>query len=142
MSEKILLVDDEEDFLEAMAERMRNKGMEVTTTTSAAEALKMIEKESFDAVILDFLMPDMDGLEALKRFKDKRPELQVILLTGHATVKRGIEAMKLGAMDLVEKPADMQKLSDKIKKARAKKMILVEKKIEAKIQDILRDKGW
>ena len=142
MTVKVLIVDDEEEFLVAMAERMRARDMEVHTTTSAEEALKLIEKESFDAVILDYQMPEMDGLEAMKHFKDKRPELQVILLTGHATVERGIEAMKLGAMDVVEKPADMKKLSEKIKKARTKKMILVEKETEEKIRDILINKGW
>ncbi len=142
MPEKVLLVDDEADFLEVLSERMRSRDMDVSTSMSAMDALKMIEDESFDVVILDFQMPDMDGLEALKLFKEKRPDLQVILLTGHATVDRGIEAMKIGAVDFVEKPADFKKLSEKITKARAKKMILVEKKTEEKIKDILLKKGW
>lgn len=68
--------------------------------------------------------------------------MQVILLSGHATVEKGIEAMKLGAMDFVEKPADINVLTDKIKKAQAKKMILVEEKTEEKVKDILNHKGW
>jgi DNA-binding NtrC family response regulator len=142
MSEKVLLVDDEKDFLEAVGERMKARDIEVSTAGSAKEALKMAEEGSFDAIILDLQMPEMDGLEALKAIKEKKPEVQVILLTGHATVAKGIEAMKLGAMDFLEKPADLQELTDKIKKAQAKKMILVEKATEEKIKKIMTDKGW
>jgi two-component system NtrC family sensor kinase len=77
----------------------------------------------------------MDGLEALKILKAKKPEIQVILLTGHATIEKGVEAMKLGAMDLMEKPADLKTLTEKIKKAQTKKMILVEKQTEEKIKE-------
>ena len=140
--EKVLLVDDEKDFLEAMSERMRARDMNVTTTTSPTEALKKVQEESYDAVILDLMMPEMDGLETLKELKRKNPDIQVILLTGHATVQKGVEAMKLGAVDLLEKPADIKVLTEKIKKAHAKKMILVEKKAEEKIRHILAEKGW
>ncbi|MFO7557289.1 MAG: response regulator [Desulfobacterales bacterium] len=142
MSEKVLLVDDEENFINTLAERMRTRGMDVTTTTSPKEALKMIEKESFDAVVLDLLMPEMNGLETLNIMKAKNPDLQVILLTGHATVEKGIEAMKSGAMDLIEKPADLKTLTEKIHKAQAKKMILVEKRTEDKIKKIMSSKSW
>ncbi len=142
MTEKILLVDDEQDYIDTLAERMRTRGMDVKTATSPKAALKLVEEETFDAVVLDLQMPEMDGLEALKILKKKRPELQVILLTGHATVEKGIEAMKLGAMDLVEKPADLSTLTDKINKAQAEKMILVEKKSEEKIKKIMMSKSW
>jgi FixJ family two-component response regulator len=84
----------------------------------------------------------MDGIQALKALKERKPDLQVILLTGHATVQKGVEAMKLGAMDLLEKPADINELTEKIMKAKAQKMILVEKKAEQKIRDILKTKSW
>jgi DNA-binding NtrC family response regulator len=142
MSEKVLLIDDEQDFLSVMSERMESRDMRVTTATSAKEALEQVEKESFDAVILDLMMPEMDGLETLKILKKKNPELQVILLTGHATVEKGIEAMKLGAMDLVEKPADLTTLTEKIKKAQAQKMIIVEKQNEERIKKIISSKSW
>lgn len=140
--EKVLLVDDEIDFLETMSERMQARDMNVTTTTSPKEALKMVQEESYDAIILDLMMPEMDGLETLKELKKKNPDIQVILLTGHATVQKGVEAMKLGAVDLLEKPADIKVLTEKIKKAHARKMILVEKKAEEKIRHILAEKGW
>jgi len=142
MSEKVLLVDDEVDFLDTISERMRTRGMEVATASSGAEALKKVEQEAYDVIILDLMMPGVDGLEALKILKAKRPELQVILLTGHATVEKGIEAMKLGAMDFLEKPADLSQLTEKIKKAQAKKMLIVEKQNEDKIKKILEEKGW
>ena len=142
MTEKILLVDDEKEFVDTLAERMETRGMNVETTTSPKTALELVEKESYDAVVLDLQMPEMNGLEALKILKEKRPELQVILLTGHATVEKGIEAMKLGALDLVEKPAELSVLTEKIQKAQAKKMILVEKKAEEKIKSIMMTKSW
>jgi two-component system, OmpR family, response regulator len=142
MSAKVLLVDDEKEFLDVLGERMKLRGMEVKTTSSALKALDVLEKESFDVIILDLMMPEMDGLEALKRIKKNRPELQVILLTGHGSIEKGVEAMRLGAMDFVEKPADLETLSAKIEKARARKMILVERKVEEEIRNILIRKSW
>lgn len=142
MSEKVLLVDDETDFLEVMAERMTARGLEVTTASSAHEALQKIEEETFDAVILDLRMPEVDGLETLKIIKAKQPESQVILLTGQATVQDGIAAMKLGAMDLVEKPADMSVLLEKIHSAQANKMLVVEQQLEEKLKKIIGGRGW
>ena len=142
MTDKVLLVDDEQDFLEIMSERMKARGMEVTTSDSALEALKLIETESYDAIILDFMMPEMDGFETLKTIKEKRPELQIILLTGHATVEKGEEAMKLGALDFIEKPADLEALSEKIKKAKAEKMLIVEETSKKKVDEILKRFGF
>lgn len=142
MSVKVLLVDDEKEFVDLLGERMGVRGMEVSKTTSAADALNMAEEQTFDAIVLDLMMPEMDGLEVLKKIKAKRPELQVILLTGHGTIEKGVEAMRLGAMDFVEKPADLDKLTEKIKKAQARKMILVERKLEERLRDILTTRGW
>ena len=141
MVEKVLLVDDEEDFLEVMAARMQARGMEVQTCKSAEEALKKIKEENFDAVILDFMMPGMDGIQALKEIKARRPESQIILLTGHATIEKSVEAMKLGAADFLEKPADIKTLEEKIKEASAKRMVIVEKQAEARIKDIIQRLG-
>ena len=141
MSEKVLLVDDEEDFLEAMADRMRARDMDVTTASSAKAALEIMESEAFDAIVLDFQMPEMDGMEALKSIKAKRPESQIILLTGFATVEKGVEAMKIGAADFLEKPADLEVLSQKIKEAKAEKMLIVEKQQTKKVIDIIKKYG-
>ena len=141
MSERVLLVDDEEEFLDIMSERMRNRGMEVVTASSAKEALEKIEKDLFDAIILDLMMPDMNGLETIKAIKEKKPELQVILLSGQATLEKGIEAMKLGALDVVEKPADMETLVEKIKKAESKRALIVDKKTQENVKEMLKRYG-
>jgi DNA-binding NtrC family response regulator len=141
MFEKVLLIDDELDFLEAMSERMTAQGMEVSTASSADAALKIIETDSFDAIILDFQMPGMDGMQALKAIKEKRPESQIILLTGYATVEKGVEAMKVGAADFIEKPADLEALAQKIKEAKAQRMLIVEKQQAKNVLDVLKKYG-
>jgi DNA-binding NtrC family response regulator len=142
MTEKVLIVDDDRDFLNILSERMQTRGMEVHTAASAKEAFAMLEKESYDAILLDLMMPEMGGIEALQIIKDKNPEIQVILLTGYASVSKGVEAMKLGAMDFLPKPADLNELTEKIRQAKATRMILVEKQTQEKIKKILTDKGW
>ena len=119
MSAKVLLVDDEKDFLDIMAERMEARGMDVSTACSAEDALKMVQTESYDAVIIDFLMPEMDGFSALKMFKESRPDLSVILLTANVTDEKRLAAIKLGALDVIEKPADLNILTQKIEDAKA-----------------------
>jgi len=96
--------------------------MEVFTATSAEEALKMVLKESYDAVIMDFMMPEMDGFTALKLFKETRPDLPIILLTANVPEEKRIEAIKLGAMDVIEKPADLNLLAQKIEEAKTLKI--------------------
>ncbi|MBN2140580.1 MAG: response regulator [Desulfovibrionaceae bacterium] len=142
MSEKVLLIDDEVDFLKNLSERMTMRGMEVSVAKSGSSAVAAIDEESYDAIVLDLQMPDMDGIEVLKYIKTNRPEMQVILLTGHASLEKGIEAMKLGAMDFMEKPADINTLTERIKKAKAKKIVLVEKRTEQKVKDIIGSKAW
>lgn len=118
MDEKVLLVDDEEDFLEAMTERMRVRGISMKTTTSPSEALRIAREEPLDAVILDLMMPETNGFEVLKELKRIKPGLRVILLTGYATEETRVKAKRLGAVDLVEKPADIRTLTDKIRKGK------------------------
>lgn len=142
MNEKVLLVDDEEEFVETLAERMRTRGMDVSTSNSGANALQLVDDEDFDVVVLDLKMPGVDGIEALKRIKCRRPDIQVVLLTGHATVEKGVEAIKEGALEFLEKPVDLRSLTDAIDKARATKMVLVEKETEERIKDILHHRSW
>jgi len=139
---KVLLIDDEEDFTGPLAERMKVRGFAAVTVSSGAKALELVDNEPFDAIILDMIMPGMDGMETLRRLREKNPALQVIMLTGHADLKSGIEAIKLGAADYLEKPADINELMKKIKDAQARKILLVEKRMQDKIEGILRDKSW
>jgi len=141
-SEKILLVDDDAEFTEVLAERMKGRGLKVDTVNSGPSALDKAKETSYDAIVLDLAMPGMDGIETLKALLERQPDLQIILLTGHATVEKGVEAVKLGAMDFIQKPANLQDLMEKIKKAKNQKMLLVEHKIEDEITKILREKGW
>ena len=142
MKEKVLLVDDEEEFVETLAERMRSRGMDVSTSNSGADALQLVDEEDFDVVVLDLKMPGIDGLDALKRIKHRRPDIQVVLLTGYASVASGVEAIKEGALEFLEKPVDLTSLTDAIHKAKATKMVLVEKETEEKIREILHHKSW
>lgn len=118
MKTHVLIVDDEKDFLDIIAERIRARGMEVTATTSAEDALDLVKKRSYDAVIMDFMMPALDGFTALKLMKAERPGMQIILLTADVSDEKRIEARALGALDVIEKPPDLQDLIQKIKKAK------------------------
>jgi len=115
---KVLLVDDEVEFSALLAERMETRGLKVTTASSGVNALALLEHESYDAIILDMVMPQMDGMETLRRMLEQNPQLQIIMLTGHADLQKGIEAIKKGAVDYLEKPADLNELMKKIKIAR------------------------
>lgn len=142
MDEKILLIDDEQDFLYMLAERMTQRGLKVATADSPKTVLDEINLEDFDAVVLDLIMPDMDGLELLPELLARNPELQVILLTGHATIEKGVQAMKLGALDFLEKPVDLKILCEKIREAKKHKLLLAERRHEAEIRDIMASKPW
>lgn len=113
-SPKVLIVDDEEDFLDIMAQRLSVRGIRVSVTTSAEKVLHMIEKESFDVVIMDCMMPGMEGFRTLKDLKAKVPTLEVILLTAYIPEAQSNEALKLGARAVMEKPADLNSLTQKI----------------------------
>ena len=139
---KVLLVDDEPHFVKLLAERLEGRGFNVETAGGGSEAIDKAKGEPYDAIVLDLLMPDMDGLETLKQLKEMNPDLQVILLTGHGTIDKGVEAMKLGAMDFVEKPADFQELLEKIRKAKDKRMLLVTKRHEERVKEIMKSKPW
>ena len=139
---KVLLVDDEKDFVDVLSQRLEARGLTVETASNGEQALQKACAEDFDIIFLDLVMPKMDGLETLKKLHAEKPDLQVILLTGQGDLKSGVEAMKLGAEDFLEKPADIKKLIEKIDAAHTNKIILVEKESEEKIKNILDTKGW
>ncbi len=138
----VLLVDDETDFLELLSERLRNRGMIVTAVTCGEEALGRIDRQDFDIVVIDLSMPGMDGIETIKKIKTRRPQIETIILTGHATLKSGIEAMKSGAEDFLEKPVDIELLMHKIHEAHYKKVREIEKKSRDDVKKILKNRGW
>lgn len=139
---KVLIVDDEKEFSEVLAARMENRGFEVDTVESGMEALEQVKNKAYDAIVLDLAMPKMDGIDTLKKLLESNKDLQIILLTGHATMDKGIEAIKQGATEFLEKPADINLLVEKIKEAQSKKMLLFEKKMEDAVSKIMKKKGW
>ncbi len=141
-SATVLIVDDEQDFAEVLAARMEGRGLEADIVDSGEKAIEQVKKKSYDAIILDLAMPGLDGIETLKMLLADQPELQVILLTGRATLDKGIQAVKLGAVEFLEKPADIETLVGKVKVAQMKKMELSEQKLDDMISDILKKKGW
>jgi DNA-binding NtrC family response regulator len=140
--DRVLLVDDEVDFLEVLSERLRMRGLEVTCATSGRDALKAIEEKTFDAVVLDLSMPGLDGIETLRRLQETRPELQVMILSGRATVQTAVEATKLGATDIFEKPTDIDTLVERIRSARATRLAREAEATQEQIDEIMRTKGW
>jgi DNA-binding NtrC family response regulator len=140
--EKVLIVDDEQEFTEVLSKRMRSRGVDVDSAASGREALKKVKGTSYDAIVLDLAMPEMDGMETLRHLIENNPDLQVILLTGHGTIEKGVEAIKIGAMDFLQKPAEIEELMEKIEKAKANKMVLVEKRAKERINGILGTKSW
>ncbi len=138
----VLLVDDEEEYTELLSERMEARGYKVDVANSGPNAINEVKDKAYDAIVLDLSMPEMDGIETLKNIMKQNPDLQIIFLTGHATLEKGIEAVKLGAMDFLEKPVDIDKLLEKVNEASTKKILLYEKKKEEELKDILKRKSW
>lgn len=130
---KVLIVDDELDFLETIVKRLKRRKIDATGVSSGKEALSTLQKQHFDVVILDVRMPGMDGIETLKELKRTMPLMEVILLTGHASVESGMQGMQLGAFDYVMKPAEIDDLIEKVRQAYERKSLHEEKLRETKI---------
>jgi DNA-binding NtrC family response regulator len=119
---KLLLVDDEQTFVEAIARRLRHRGFTVEAAFSGQQALDYLEKDhAVDVVVLDVRMPGPDGLQMVGILKQKHPLMESIMLTGHGTVDSAVEAVKLGAFDYLTKPCDLDALIAKVEKAVARK---------------------
>ncbi|MCJ7602805.1 MAG: response regulator [Desulfobulbaceae bacterium] len=131
---KVLIVDDEKDFLEMTIKRMQKKNIRCEGAESGEEAIEKIKKGKFDVVLLDVKMPGMDGVETLREIKLINPLIEVVMLTGHASVESGIDGMKLGAFDYLMKPIELDLLLEKLEDAYEKKFIHEEKIIEAQIK--------
>ncbi|MGD8562376.1 MAG: response regulator [Desulfarculaceae bacterium] len=138
----VLVVDDEQEFLESVSERLANRGFFVDTAQNGEQALKKIAEKIYDAIVMDLMMPGIDGMETLKRALAKKSDLQIILLTGHASVQLGVEAMRQGALDFMEKPADLDLLAAKIKEGKARRTEMDEQTREAAVREALKKYGW
>ena len=135
----VLLVDDEAPFVDTMTKRLTKRNLNVQKAYSGQEALDALAHHNrIDVVILDVKMPGMDGIETLKAIRKDYPLVEVIMLTGHATVETSIEGMRQGAFDYLMKPCDMDVLLEKVKAAAAKKYDHEEKIREARVNVILK----
>ena len=113
----ILLVDDEVKFLAAVSDRLSIKGFNVRTATNGERAIEVAHKGGFDIAVVDLQMPGTDGAQVLKILKQKHKFIEIIMLTGHATVDSAVECTKLGAYQYLEKPYDFDKLIEVLKDA-------------------------
>lgn len=140
--DRVLLVDDEEEFVHALTKRLTARGLNVDSAGNGEAAIEKVKQSDFDVIVLDLAMPGIDGLETLNRLREIDADLQVVFLTGHGTVKSGVEAMKEGAADFLEKPAEFPDLLAKIREASARRAELVEQRRKEQVDDILRGRGW
>ncbi len=101
---QILVVDDEKNIRLTMAQSLEPLGMPVRTAVSGEEALQVLGEDSFGLVFLDLKLPGMDGLDVLRRIKDKWPKIRVVIITAHGTIQSAVDGMKLGAVDFIQKP--------------------------------------
>jgi two-component system nitrogen regulation response regulator NtrX len=110
MFPSILIVDDEPSILQSLSGLLSDEGFEVLTAANGYEALKIVDTEFPDLVLLDIWMPGIDGIETLKEIKKDNPYIQVIIISGHGTIETAVKATKLGAFDLIEKPLSIDKI--------------------------------
>jgi two-component system response regulator HydG len=122
----ILLIDDEESLCNAAEKILVKEGYRVATVHTAQDGLRKFETDGAELVITDLMLPDLDGTELLKRIKQLRPDVEVIVITGHGTVERAVEAMRLGAYDFIEKPLDRTLLVKATGKAVEKQRLAAE----------------
>ncbi|MEK7271763.1 MAG: response regulator, partial [Nitrospirota bacterium] len=101
---KILVIDDEPIVRTSCIRSLSPEGYEVKSASSGKEALELLENEPFNLVLLDLKMPDMDGIEVLKKIKDTWPDTKVVMITGYSTVETAVKTLKLGAFSYLEKP--------------------------------------
>ncbi|MFH1034439.1 MAG: response regulator [Pseudomonadota bacterium] len=122
----VLVVDDETDFLEPLVERLQLRKLRAVGVDSASAALQHLAANPVDVVVLDVRMPGMDGIAALKEIKARHPLVEVVLLTGHASVESGMEGLELGAFDYLIKPVKLDELMERILEAYDRKLVLQE----------------
>jgi DNA-binding NtrC family response regulator len=136
---RLLIVDDEEEYLNSIARTLKRRGLVVYQADNGLTALEILSQEVIDVAVVDIKMPGMGGLEFLKRIKTETINIEVILLTGHATVESALRGMKEGAFDYLLKPQDINELVTKIRAAYEKKRAHEESVRAKRIQQIIED---
>lgn len=110
MNRRILVVDDEESIQRSLESVLRDEGFDVSLAGSAEDAIKKIEADAPDIVLLDIWLPGKDGLQLLEEVRPRYPGLPVVVMSGHGTIETAVRATKLGAFDFVEKPLNLDKV--------------------------------
>lgn len=142
MQTRVLLIDDEEGFVAAMEKRLAHRNMQITTAFSGEEGInKLAQAPEIDVVLLDVKMPGMDGIATLREIKNRYPIVEVIMLTGHATVESAIEGMRLGAFDYLMKPCEIEDLVLKVEEAKNKRRVHQDKILEAAGKELRSRRG-
>jgi two-component system, response regulator RegA len=131
---RVLLVDDEEVFTDNVAKLLLNRGYKVKAVNNGAAALVELEEDDFDVMVLDLKMPGMDGLTTLKEALKLELRTEVLILTGHGAVDSAIDALKLGALEYMTKPCEIDELVEKIEEAAEKKFKADEDEIGRKVK--------
>ena len=134
---QLLLVDDEERFLSTTKSLLEKRGVITHTAASGREALRILEENRVDVVVLDVKMPDMDGIETLRLIKQRYPLVEVVMLTGHASVDSAVDGMRLGAFDYLMKPCDITDMLKKIQEAFIKKQVTEQKIQKLQVERII-----
>lgn len=120
---RILLIDDEVEFLTPLTKRLKRRGIDVSVAGSGEQALEWLAGHDMDVAVLDMKMPGMDGIETLQEIKRLHPDVEVIMLTGHASVEAAIKGMELGAFDYMMKPVELDELVFKLEDAMQRKKL-------------------
>lgn len=113
----MLVVDDEQEFVATLVKRLSRRGMVCCTSFTGAEAIAIAGRESFDVVLLDMKLPDIDGNEVLREVKKLKPETPVVILTGHISANEGMEGIGDGAKDYLMKPVEFESLLEALQRA-------------------------
>jgi DNA-binding NtrC family response regulator len=112
INKPILIVDDEKNIRLTLSQALETLGAEIDTAANGEEALTKLKEKEFGLILLDIRMPGMDGMEVLHRVREIRPDIRVIMITAYGTVESAVEAMKLGAVDFLQKPFDPEEIRE------------------------------
>lgn len=134
----VMIVDDETELLDSLQRIFARRKIRTITAESGAKALALLQQEPIDVMVLDVKMPGMDGLEVLRRVKDKHPAVQVILLSGHPSVEAALEGVRLGASEYLKKPADIDELIAAIARLHRQRMEFLDEQQRRLIDEIRR----
>src|SRR5881296_243075 len=133
---RVLAIDDEPAMTEWLKILLEHAGYEVRTALIGTRGEELFKTWKPDSVITDMMLPDVDGIELVRKFKQLDPEAEVIVITGQGNIPRSVEAVKAGAFDFLEKPVDAERLLDKLEKAIKQKTLIDEnEQLKAKLQD-------